>query len=208
VYSGDAVFAGSTSPPFTQTINNSTSVMFILTVDPSSITVKQGNSGTATVKLTPSGGFNQQVTFLCSGLPIYAQCTFSPPTLTPDGSNTPSTVVMTVSTNVATAMLSRPKLHRGGILLADMVGVFSVGMLGLVQIRGRRQRRTGRATRLGRATGWLLFSLAVFVTLLLVSCGGSSSNNRVLTPTGMSTVTIAGSTSTGAQTTSFTFTVQ
>ncbi len=208
VYSGDAVFAGSTSPPFTETINNSTSVMFILTVNPTSITVNQGNSGTATVTLTPSGGFNQQVTFLCSGLPIYAQCSFSPPTLTPDGSNTPSSVVMTVSTNVATAMLSRPKLHRGGVLLADMVGLFSVGMLGLVQIRGRRQRKPGRATRLGRATTWLLFSLAVLATLVLVSCGGSSSNGRVLTPKGMSTVTIAGSTSTGAQTTSFTFTVQ
>jgi hypothetical protein len=208
VYSGDSTFSGSTSPPFSQVINNSTSINFILTVSPSSITVNQGNSGTATVTLIPSGGFNQQVTFLCSGLPIYAQCTFSPPTITPDGNNNPSTVVMTVSTNVATAMLSRPRLHRGGTVLADVLAVFSLGMLGLVQIKARRQRRNGRVVRFAGGSTWFLFLLAVLATLALVSCGGSGGNNRVLTPKGMSNVTIAGSTSTGAQTTSFTLTVQ
>src|SRR5262249_21763853 len=146
VYSGDSTFSGSTSPPFTQNINNSTSTMFILTVNPTTVTVNQGNAGSATVTLLPSGGFNQTVTFLCSGLPIYSQCTFNPPTLTPDGSNTPSTVVMTVSTNVATARLLRPNLRRGGVVLA----MFSLGLLGLVQVKGR-----GRSTRLGRYASWL-----------------------------------------------------
>ena len=199
VYSGDSTFSGSTSAPFTQNINNSTSTMFILTVNPTTVTVNQGNSGTATVTLLPSGGFNQTVTFLCSGLPIYSECKFSPPTLTPDGSNTPSTVVMTVSTNVATARLLRPSLRRSGVVLA----VFSLGLLGLVQVKGR-----GRGTRLGRYVSWFGLLLCVAVVTSLVACGGSSSNNRVLTPKGTTTVTIAGSTSSGAQTTSFTLTVQ
>jgi hypothetical protein len=201
VYSGDSTFAGSTSPVLNQKINNSSTPLYVLTVDPTTITVHQGNSGTANVTLTPSGGFNQTVTFLCSGLPIYSQCTFSPATITPDGNNTPTTIVMTVSTNVATAKLLRPNFGRGGAVLA----VFSLGLLGLVQVKGRDRRRKG----LGRYAPWLLLLLCVAVASLLVACGGSSSNNnRVLTPTGTSTVTIAGSTSTGAQTTSFTLNVQ
>lgn len=202
-YGGDANFSGSTSAPFTQVVSNSTSVMFILTVNPTTITVDQGNSGTANVTLTPSGGFNQTVTFLCSGLPIYSQCTFSPSTITPDGSNTPTTTVMTVTTNVATARLDWPHLRRSGAVLA----VFSMGLLGLVQVKGRRHGKDGRRTGLGRYAFGSLLLLCVAMATLLVSCGGSS-NSRVLTPKGTSTVTIAGSTSTGAQTTSFTLTVQ
>jgi hypothetical protein len=199
VYSGDTTFAGSTSAAFTQNINNSTSTMFILTVDPTTITVKQGNSGTATVTLIPSGGFKGTVTFLCSGLPIYSQCSFSPATITPDGNNTPSKTVMTVSTNVATARLLKPSLRRDGAVLA----VFSFGLLGLVQVRGK-----GRRTRLGRYVSWFSLMLCLAVISTLVACGGSSSNNRVLTPTGTTTVNIAGSTNSGAQTTSFTLVVQ
>ncbi len=203
-YGGDSNFSGSTSAPLTQNVNNSTSVMFILTVNPTTITVTQGNSGTANVTLTPSGGFNQTVTFLCSGLPIYSQCTFNPPTVTPDGSNTPSTVVMTVSTNVATARLLRPNLRRSGAVLA----VFSMGMLGLVRVRGRRQTKNGRRTTLGRYASWFSLLLCIAVASLLTSCGGSGSNTRVLTPKGTTVVTVAGSTSTGAQTASFTLVVQ
>lgn len=203
VYSGDSNFAGSTSVPFIETINNSTTPLYVLTVNPTTITVTQGNSGTANVTLIPSGGFNQTVTFLCSGLPIYSQCTFNPPTITPDGSNTPTTIVMTVSTNVATARLDWPHLRRSGAVLA----VFSMGILGLVQVKGRRQRKDVRSKRLGRYASWFLLVLCVAVTTLLASCGGSG-NSRVLTPKGTSTVTIAGSTSTGAQTTSFTLVVQ
>jgi len=200
-YGGDTNFSGSTSLPLSQVINNSTSTMFVISINPTTITVNQGNSGSANVTLTPSGGFNQTVTFLCSGLPIYSQCTFNPPTITPDGTNTPSNVVMTVSTNVATARLLRPNFGRSGAVLA----VFSIGLLGLVQVRGRRQ---GRRSTLGRYASWLSLMLCIAVVTLLASCGGSSSNNRVLTPKGTSTVTVAGSTSTGAQTTTFTLTVQ
>jgi hypothetical protein len=199
VYSGDSQFSGSTSPPFTQTINNSNSINFILTINPSTITVNQGNAGTANVTLIPSGGFNQTVTFLCSGLPIYSQCTFNPATITPDGNNTPSSVVMTVSTNVATARLVRPSLRRSGVVLA----VFTLGLFGLVQVKGR-----GRGSRVGRYVSWIGLLLGIAVVSSLMACGGSNSNNRVLTPKGTTTVTVAGSTSSGAQTTSFTLVVQ
>ncbi len=204
VYSADSTFQGSTSAPFSQVINNSTSLLYVLTVSPTTITVNQGNSGTANVTLIPSGGFNQTVTFLCSGLPIYSQCSFSPSSVTPDGNNNPSTIVMTVSTNVATARLDWPHLRRSGAVLA----IFSMGILGLVQVKGRRQRKNGRRTRLGRYASWFSLMLCIAVVSLLASCGGSSSNNRALTPTGTTIVTIAGSTSTGAQTTTFTLVVQ
>ena len=152
-YGGDANFSGSTSSPLTQVVNNSTSINFILTVNPSTITVTQGNSGTANVTLIPSGGLNQTVTFLCSGLPIYSQCTFSPSSITPDGSNTPTTIVMTVTTNVATARLDWPHLRRSGAVLA----VFSMGLLGLVKVKGRRPRKAGRRNGVGRYASWSCF---------------------------------------------------
>ena len=203
-YSGDSTFAGSTSSVLIETINNSSTPTFILSINPSTVTVKQGNSGTATITLTPSGGFNQEVTFICSGLPLYAQCKFTPPTITPDGTNTSVTVVMTVTTNVSTALLRRPMFHRGGPLLADLVAFFSVGMLGLVQVGVRRKKRSGRRAKV---VTWLLLSLCVLGALWLVACGGSS-NSNVMTPTGMTNVTVAGSTSAGAQTTSYTLIVE
>lgn len=206
-YSGDSTFESSTSPVLTQTVNNSGGPTFILTVSPTTVIVHQGNSGTATVTLEPSGGFNQQVTFLCSGLPLYAICTFSPPTITPDGSNSSSQVVMTVTTNVQTSLLRMPRFRREGRLLADMMAIFSVGMLGLVQVKVRRRRKSGRRTRAGSLATWFLLALGVLAALCLVSCGGSGHSN-VMTPTGTTDVTIAGSTATGAQTTTFTLTVQ
>ena len=164
-YSGDSSFESSTSSVLTQIVNNSTNPTFILTVSPTTVTVNQGNSGTATVTLEPSGGFNQQVTFLCSGLPLYAICTFSPASITPDGSNTSSQIVMTVTTNVSTALLRLPTFHRDGRLLADVIAVFSVGMLGLVQVKVRRRRKNGRGVRAGSPATWFLLALSVLAAL-------------------------------------------
>jgi subtilase family serine protease len=61
---------------------------FSISASPSSRTVKRGSSTTYTVTVTPSGGFNGQVTFGVSGLPSNVTFTFNPATVTGSGSST------------------------------------------------------------------------------------------------------------------------
>lgn len=92
---------------------------FSIAVTPSSLSVKAGGSGTATVTVTPQGGFNSEVTFSCSGLPAGAACSFSPASVTPSG-NTSSPMQLTVTTAATSAALDRGSspLFPGGAALA------------------------------------------------------------------------------------------
>jgi len=58
------------------TINAVATPDFALSASPSSLTVKQGTSGTSTVTDTPSGGFTGSVTLSASGLPAGVTATF------------------------------------------------------------------------------------------------------------------------------------
>jgi hypothetical protein len=211
-YSGDSNFLSSTSDPLTETISSGGGggggTTFLLSINPGIMNVNQGSSGTATVTVSPSGGFNQQITFVCSGLPLYANCSFNPATLTPDGSNKPVTTTLTVTTGGASARLMPPMLHPRSGWPADLLAVFSVGLLGLVQLRVRRGGADQRRSSIRALATWFFFSLCLLATLWLVACGGSSSNANSETPKGQTVVTVAGSTSTGAQSTTFTLNVQ
>jgi subtilase family serine protease len=61
---------------------------FSISALPSSRTVKRGSGTSYAVTVTPSGGFNGQVTFGVSGLPSNVTGTFSPSTVTGSGSST------------------------------------------------------------------------------------------------------------------------
>jgi hypothetical protein len=70
---------------------------FTLTASPSSRNIKRGRSGTYTVTVTPSGGFNESVAFSLTGCPSNTTCTFSPGTVNGGGSST-LTIATTNST--------------------------------------------------------------------------------------------------------------
>ncbi len=209
-YSGDSDFLSSTSDPLTETITSGGGggTTFLLSMNPGIINVNQGSSGTATVTVSPSGGFNQQISFVCSGLPLYANCSFNPATITPDGSNKPVTTTLTVTTGGPSARLMPPVLHPRSGWPADLLAVFSVGLLGLVQVKVRRKGADQPRSRTRALVAWIFFSLCLLATLWLVACGGSGSNANSVTPKGQTVVTVAGSTSTGAQSTTFTLNVQ
>ena len=204
-YGGDSNFQGSTSGPLTQTVSSGGNQTFIISINPGVISVSQGASGTTTVTVSPAGGFNQPVSFVCSNLPLYAACSFNPPTVTPDGTNKPVTSTLTVTTGTKKALLRLPVLHPGGSLPAKVLAVFSFGLLGLVQLRARKGKADRSRTKLSVGS---LFLVCLFATLWLVACGGSGSNANSVSPKGTTIVTVAGSTSTGAQTTTFTLNVQ
>ena len=205
-YGGDSNFLGSTSAPLTETISSGGNQTFIISINPAVVDVNQGSSGMATVTVSPGGGFNQQITFVCSNLPLYAACTFDPPTVTPDGSNKPVTSTVTITTGTTKALLTWPVLHPHSGSPANLLAVFSVGLLGLVQLKQRRVKANRRGAKF--IATWSLFLLGLAGCLWLVACGGSGSNANTATPKGQTIVTVAGSTSTGAQTTTFTLNVQ
>jgi hypothetical protein len=69
---------------------------------PSSVSVAQGNSTSATFNVSASGSFNGTVNLGCGGLPTGVTCSFSPTSAQPVAS-TPVTVTVTISASSTTA---------------------------------------------------------------------------------------------------------
>jgi hypothetical protein len=61
---------------------------FFFVLNPTSLTVYNGNSGTASITVSGTDGFTGSVSFACSGLPTGASCSFSPDAVTPGSSST------------------------------------------------------------------------------------------------------------------------
>ncbi len=135
---------------------------FALSSSSAAATVTPGQSATASLTLTPSGGFDASVSFKCSGLPSGAACTFSPTTATVNGSA--ATDTLTISTTAATASVSTP-WTTGGMMLAGILLPFAVLR------RNGSMPRTASGSCLARLP-WMLLGV-----LLLVSCGGSGNSN-------------------------------
>src|SRR5205807_957603 len=67
VYSGDANFAGGTSPVLMQTVNRVAS-----STSPTAAAATAGSTATYAITITPQGGFSQTISFQCSGAPMLA----------------------------------------------------------------------------------------------------------------------------------------
>lgn len=194
VYAGDENFSGSTAS-ITETI---ATPGFSLSANPTQLTIVAGQSGKATITLTPVGGYMGTETFSCSGLPQYSTCTFQPASLIADGSNTPVTTTMTIATNVANsntmASLERKSPSGKTLRLASIAGLPAL-FVGLMLVCTRR-----------RAAPWIyrsfcaaLMMAGLAAVVALQGCGGgsngggSSSGNGVSTPIGTSTVKMSAS---------------
>ena len=73
-----------------------------LTLNPTTLSVPQGGTGSITVSLTRSGSFTGDVTLAVSGLPTGVTTTVNPPQLA--GATTSATVTMTAGATVAPAI--------------------------------------------------------------------------------------------------------
>jgi hypothetical protein len=106
-YSGDTNYAASTSPAVSQVVNAANTGDFSVSIAPTSLTVKRGQSGTIAVSIAPLNGSTETVTLGCSPLPANATCSFATPTVTLDGTHT-ATVMATVNTNSNAGMMFGP----------------------------------------------------------------------------------------------------
>jgi hypothetical protein len=175
-------FANSAVATATYTINLP-APDFQLSVNPSTLTIVAGQSGTATFTVTPKNGFNSQVSFACSGLPSEAACSFSPTSVTPSGAAVTSTLTVTTTAKSATMRMPMPSSQRPAYAL-----LFPV----LAMIFGIAARR--------RQVPYGLQLLGVLMLLMLASglasCGGGSAGNPG-TPLGTSMVSVSASSSGG-----------
>lgn len=159
-YAGDAIFR-STSANISQMVSD-----FSVQSTISAVSIKVGQSGSALIALTPQGGFNQSISFSCSGLPSGANCSFSPATLTPSGTDI-ATDTMTISTT-GSAAAHRADNRRMNGLTGSAFGFAS--LLLVVPVFSRKKR-----ARLVLLAG-LLFMFGAW------GCGGSSSTKPTPTP--------------------------
>ncbi len=78
---------------------------FSLTVNPGSVSVKAGQSGSTTIAVQEEGGFNGSISFACSGLPAGDTCSFT--TLTVPTQAGVSYTTLTVDTSSTSGALNR-----------------------------------------------------------------------------------------------------
>jgi sugar lactone lactonase YvrE len=97
---------------------------FTLAASPTSATVGSGQSATFSLTLTPQNGFNQAVSFSCSGLPSGDICSFAPSTITPSASAVNSTMTISSSSSARGSWLLPWERAGGGIVLAILIWPF------------------------------------------------------------------------------------
>jgi hypothetical protein len=174
---------------------------FSVASNAASLSISKGKSGLVTFTVTPKNGFNQAVTFACSGLPSEATCVFSPSSVTPNGSAVSSQ--LTITTAAATSAM----LHResgGPGLWRRASGMVACALL-LCVLPGARRRR------IWRYLATLLLAVALCLSPVL-GCGGGGSSaasgtSDQGTPSGTSTITITASSGSGSSITQQTATL-
>jgi hypothetical protein len=132
---------------------------FSLTVYPTFTTVAAGDSVSATLTITPSNGFTGAVTFSCvlERLPQATTCTFSPDSVTLDGTN-PATTVATIHTTTRTAA---PPSSGPWSPLPWLLGLMVFATLAKLAQTARR-----------RAPAFMALTAAILLlALFLASCG-------------------------------------
>lgn len=153
VYEG--VYTSGNNPPPSFSIASTTT----------GLTVQAGQSETATLTVTPTGGFIGTVSFACSGLPASVACYFSPPILAEGGDNSVLTTTVTVSVSAAAASLGHAMGAPSGP--ASLFGAASLIFVALV-VAGTRQRAY-------RWADCALLELIVLVVLIGgAACGGGA----------------------------------
>src|SRR5580704_7330735 len=172
---------------------------------PSGTTITAGQMANFSVSAAPSGGFNQNVTWTCTGAPMASTCTVSPASSPMNGSNvaTSSVSVMTTMRSSAKAVakprFAPPPLPR------QVFPIFIAWLL--VMLILRKLKRTERSRRLlGAAAGLVLVALCA-------SCGGGTYTGSpppptLGTPIGTYTITVTGTSGSLSRSASFQLVVQ
>jgi hypothetical protein len=192
VYSGNLLFAASTSAALSETVNTA----YTVTAPPAPLSVAQGGSVQVDVTVPPVGGaFNNPVTMSATGLPPGATASFNPLTVTP-GTAGAHTVMTIQLAPLAAAMLPEVDPPYRPWPLPSFALALALCGFGL---RRKRVPVTLRRT--------LLLAPLALSLLALFGCGGGWLGPSTTTP-GSFVVTITGTSGTLTASTTVTVVVQ
>ncbi len=161
-YSGDSVYASSTSSA--TAVSGQLPTQFTITVNPNPVTLQSKQHITLTAKITSAQGFTDTLALGCLGLPFAATCTFSTdrPTLASNATQTLTIVLDTGSPllagPVATAKNSAPRSTSTTLLCFMPLGA----LLGLLLYRPRSRRLV---------SGLLMLLCGIILSLGISGCG-------------------------------------
>jgi uncharacterized membrane protein len=127
---------------------------FSLSANPTSVSVKQGKSGSSTITSTTTGGFNSAVTLSATGQPTGVTVTFNPTSITGTGT---SLMTMTVASTTKT-------------------GTYPI------TVKGTSGSTTETTTVTLTVTGTASFTLAAKPTKVSVAPGGQGTSKITATP--------------------------
>ena len=208
-YSGDPFDSASTSSAVQQVVTAAATPDFTISAGPASATVIAGSSATVTFTVTPQNGFNQTITFSCSGLPAASQCSFTPDSVTPNGGAVTSTLkITTTATTTTTTRYRAPETPDRNLPLYAWLSVNGLAAGLLWAGAGSDKRKSAGAL-------WtILLCIAVLgSTSALSGCGASTGTKTVTTtitsgtPPGTSQITVLASGGAANHTAAVTLTV-
>jgi len=192
---------------FRQTISltgsGSTPDFSLSVVGSGSASITPGGTASYQVAVAPSGGFNQTVTFACTGAPSRSTCAVSPSSVTLDGTNAQNvkvTVTTTAPSLVPPGPTGTPLLPGGSAINYWWIALLMMaGMLALAF--NQRRRRVS------------LLAGAVLLAALAVSCGGGGGGGGGTvtnpgTPKGTYTLAVTGTSGSLQHQTTLQLTVQ
>jgi len=173
---------------------------FSVSVAPASISLKQGQSGSATVSVTPINAASLTgpmfITISCSGLPDQSACTFTPINIEiPVGATTAINSSVVIATQATSLVKADPVLIRGAQPVAWAVLLPGALVLGGFAFGTHRRRFLGRI---------VLLALVGFVAVLgttacspLYNYHNHGPTKNLPTPPGTFTITVAAQSSNG-----------
>lgn len=163
-------------------------VDFSLSLSPSSQTITAGQSTNFTISVAPSGGFDQTVTWTCSGVPEQSTCTVSPASTLLDGSSNAS-----INVNVSTT--ARPA-SAGFFFPWNAYPTSNLLMALLVALAFYTLVRDSRKVQASERRWKLAYGAVMALALMCVSCSSASTSTppppQIGTPAGTSSIVVTG----------------
>jgi hypothetical protein len=210
VYTGDSAHLGSSSEETPVHAVSGSTPDFSISVAPATVSLKQGQSGSATVSVTPVNAASLTapmfVTISCSGLPDQSACTFTPENLEiPVGATAAINSSLVLSTQATSLAKAEPTVTREAHPIALAVLLPGALVLAGIAFGARRRRFLSRFVLLGLVAFVSVLGTAACAPLYNYLNHGPPYN--LPTPAGNYNVTISAQSSNGVTATTHTTTI-
>jgi hypothetical protein len=183
--------------PVNGTLTVTSAPTYIVTANPSTLTIRAGQTGQASIIVTPTNNYQGTITFTCGNLPANVTCTFSPASVTLSPASSGAVIAqqttLTVNTNASSSVVGMLAPHQGSQVLTASLLFLPGGLTGLLIAFNRKRLRKSRGWQAMLILGVLLSGL-----MGLSACGGSTTKDVATAGTNTVTISAAGTGTTGS----------